>query len=193
MRWFFLPWATCYRVNQCCQALLSVLRFAMPKAQDTRKPAKAQAATLDDAALLRIAAQDIHVCGTNVEISAAAMRALSAATILGPDDRSELGELRAELAKWKLALTTNVSQCATCDGNGIMDVVVGYRHETEQEVTDVDVCAECTGTGRGDIALAIEEARKQGEARSLARLMRAEEALAACELARNRRDGYTDD
>lgn len=66
------------------------------------------------------------------------------------DARAEVGRLRERVAAWEAAVFTKIEQCATCDGDGFMEVMVRYN-DHEGEVTEPEPCAECGGTGRGDI------------------------------------------
>lgn len=81
----------------------------------------------------------------------------------------------ADLEREKAALERRVADriCATCEGGGVMDVVVRVEPPDGQEVYETVECAECCGTGVG----AWGQAEKQRDALA-AGLSDALEALA---------------
>lgn len=89
---------------------------------------------------------------------------------------ARIAELEKELAEWKAALTTHVVKCATCEGDGFMDVMVMVEPGSEREVYEDTPCAECGGTGRGHMVFLLADARKEGRDAETERLREVVEA-----------------
>ena len=73
----------------------------------------------------------------------------------------DLNMAKEYLGHWRSAANTSIGKCQTCDGDGVMSVVVGVEAPTGIEQEEIEPCGECLGTGRGDLTRQLELLRMQ--------------------------------
>ncbi len=102
--------------------------------------------------------------------------------------------LRAALAaaeRERDELRKQVRLCPTCDGDGIMDAVVGFDSARESEITQPETCAECHGTGVSSWGQAIDDAKTAEAALAAAERERDEAEVRAERCRRERAEALT--